>query len=79
MCWPTDIHGREVMPRSANVCQQEAFELELGEVDRLVDRLALLSAPRDHFADRTVREHLRAEPRRRRVLDATVDPALTTQ
>src|ERR1700739_3152328 len=35
--------------------------LGLGELDRLVNRFLLLSALGNHFADRAVSEHLRAE------------------
>ena len=45
----------------------KAFELGLGELDRLVYRFALLRALGDHFADGALREHLRAEARWRRI------------
>src|ERR1700732_153936 len=45
----------------------EAFELGFGEGDRLVDRFAGLRALGNHLADRALCEHLRADPRRRRI------------
>src|ERR1700720_3356905 len=44
-----------------NLRPHKSFEVGLGELDRLVNRFALLRALGDHFADRALREHLRAE------------------
>jgi len=39
----------------------------LSKIDGLLDRFALLRANSDHFADRTLRSHLRADAWRRRI------------
>jgi hypothetical protein len=52
---------------ASRLASSEAFEFRLGEIDGLLDRFALLRAYGDHFADRALCGHLRADAGRRRI------------
>jgi hypothetical protein len=52
---------------ASRLASSEAFEFRLGEIDGLLDRFALLRAYGDHFEDRALCGHLRADAGRRRI------------